>query len=45
MGFRKVLGTLLNLENLELCRLVKLGDNPSTNRIRIHPELRSCLAG
>jgi hypothetical protein len=46
IGFRRVLSlTLVNLGNLEFYLLFKLGDNPSTNRIRIHPELRSYLAG
>jgi hypothetical protein len=45
IGFRRVLETLINLGNLELCLLVKLEDNPSPNRIRIRPELRSYLTG
>jgi hypothetical protein len=42
---RRVLETLVNLGNLEFHLLDKLGDNPSPNRNRIRPELRSYLAG
>ena len=45
IGFRRVLETLVNLGNSEFHLLVKLGDNPITNRIRFRPELRFYLAG
>ena len=45
MGLRKVLEFLVILGNLEFYLLFKLGDNPSTNQIRIHSELRSYFVG
>ena len=43
ISFRRVLETLVNLGNSEFHLIVKLGDNPITNRIRIPPKLRSYL--
>jgi hypothetical protein len=44
ISFRRVLKILVNLRNSEFHLLVKLGDNPITNRNMISPELGSYLA-
>jgi hypothetical protein len=45
IGLRRVLETLVNLENSKFHLLVKLGDNHITNQNRIRLELGSYLVG